>query len=353
MSVMLTNIFIMEEPYYIENLIRNAIEAQKAAFKGTKEEFEALTDEKLPGIISGITKVVMDEVFKYCVDDKNDFRKWELKTLKKINRKYGVAIRLFEAFIDLNAKISSITYNKYFKLFDNIDDQIKLDTLIANHVRACQVANEVKVLVANGYADGAHARWRTLHEICITFLYLYDSDYETIEMYNSYEVIDSWRKARDYKEGYEQLGFDEMTEAEWHAIDEERNKLIVKFGKEYAESYGWTMQGLPKGKRNIKELEKLVNKDYLRAVYAWSSENVHAGVSIIRQKLSLRENQQHKFLPGPNDCGFLDPVQYTSYSLTEMSTVLLGMEDSLMNKILEELLIFFQNELVKEFDKLN
>lgn len=341
----------MEEPYFIENLIGKIIQEQKAAFKGTEAEFNALTDEKLPEIIGNISKTVMDELFKYCLDDNNDFKKWEQKTLKKIDKKYGTGIRLFEAFIELNTKISSITYNKYFNLFDTIDDHIKLDTLIANHVRACQVANEVKVLIANGYADGAHARWRTLHEICITFLYLYDGDYETIEMYNSYEAIDSWRKARDYKEGYERLGFDEITDAEWQALDDERNNLIAKFGKEYAESYGWTMKGLPRGKRNIKELEKLVDKDYLRAVYAWSSENVHAGVSSIRQKLSLRENEQHKFLPGSNDAGFLDPVQYTALSLTEMSNVLLGMEDSLMNTILEELLTFFQQELIQEFDR--
>lgn len=343
----------MEEAYYIENLIEKTINEQKAAFKGSSVEFEALIEEKLPEVISSISKVVIEEVFNYCLDDKNDFKKWKQRTLKKINKKYGAGIRLFEAFIELNTKISSITYNKYFKLFDKLDDHIKLDTLIANHVRACQVANEVKVLVVNGYADGAHARWRTLHEICITFLYLYGSDHETIEMYNSFEIIESWRKARDYKEGYDRLGFDDMAETEWQALDTERNNLIAKFGKEYAESYGWTMKGLPKGKRNIKELEKLVDKDYLRAVYAWSSENVHAGVSSIRHKLSLRDEEQHKFLPGPNDYGFLDPVQYTSYSLTEMTNILLGMEDSLMNKILKELLIFFQNELVKEFDKKN
>ena len=103
---------------------------------------------------------------------------------------------------------------------------------------------------------------------------------------------------------------------------------------------------------NPEEIEKLVDKGYLRSVYTWANESVHAGVSGIRQKLSLREDEQYHFLTGPNDCGFLDPVQYTTYSLTAMSEVLLGMEDSMIHHIYEELLYFLQNEVVKEFDRL-
>jgi len=111
------------------------------------------------------------------------------------------------------------------------------------------------------------------------------------------------------------------------------------------------MKDLPKGKRNIRELEKLVNLNYLRAIYIWSNESIHGGVSGIKTKLSLRENEQHYFLTGPNDCGFIDPIYFTSISLSEMSNVFLDMEDSLMNKILRNLLSVFQNLVVEEFEK--
>lgn len=41
------------------------------------------------------------------------------------------------------------------------------DVMLRLHVRACQVTHEVIVLLENGLADGAMARWRTLHEITI------------------------------------------------------------------------------------------------------------------------------------------------------------------------------------------
>ena len=40
------------------------------------------------------------------------------------------------------------------------------------HARACQVASEVLVLLREGYADGAMARWRTLHELAVVAMYL-------------------------------------------------------------------------------------------------------------------------------------------------------------------------------------
>jgi hypothetical protein len=339
----------MEEEYYIENLIEKYIKKSKAKFKGSQIEFEKLIKDRIPEVIENISRGVMDEIYNYCLGSNNDTVKHERKIIRKIKKNYAVGIKIFEAFIELNSKISSITYNKYHTAFKEYNDQKKLDTLIANHVRACQIANEIKVLIANGFADGAHARWRTLHEISIIFLYLYDADYETIEMYNNYEIIESWKKAKEYNECYSELNFDPLEEGEMEYLEGERKKLIDKYGKEYAESYGWTLKDLLPGRRNIRQLEKLVGMDHLRVIYTWANENVHGGVSGIKTRLSLREDEQHFFLMGPNDCGFLDPVQFTSYSLMEISDRLLDMEDSIMNTILSEILCFFQNELVKEF----
>lgn len=342
----------MEKPYYIENLLKDFIQKLKLEYKDSEKEFDKAIQEKLPTAIESITKGLLEEIFDYCLDEQNDFKKRNREIADKISQNYSVGIKLFVGFMELNAKISSMTYEKYFKIFDTFDDHIKLDTLIAIHVRACQVANEILVLVKNGYADGAHARWRTLHELSITFLYLYDSDYEVIHMYNDYEIIEKYKKAKEYKNCEESLDLEKIEETEWQVLTKQREEIILKYGKEFSEGYGWTMKDLPKGKRNFKELEKYVGIDNLRIIYTWSNESIHAGVSGIKDKLSLRNDETHHFLTGPNDCGFLDPVQYTTNSLCQMSEVLLGMEDSLLNQIFEELLYLFQNEIVNEFNKI-
>jgi hypothetical protein len=337
----------MKEPFYIERLIQKAVDKEKARFNGSEKEFEKAIRKKIPKLITSLTEGLYRVVYQYCLDEKNDLKKWEKKVYIKIEKKYSIGIKLFEAFIELNTKISSYTYDKYFQIFDTIDDHLKLDTLISLHVRACQIANEIKVLVQNGFADGAFARWRTLHEICVTFLFLYDSNYDTIEMYNDFEIIEKLKKAKDYEQLCKELNWT-IEDINIEGLLLEKSKLIEKYGKDFIKDYGWTKNNL-QDSRTFKELEKKVSKDYLRTVYAWSCESVHAGVSGIRYKHSLRESEKHKFLTGPNDCGFLDPIQFTSFSLLEMSQVLLGMEDSIMNNVYYELLCTFQNKLVKEF----
>ncbi|WP_047450807.1 DUF5677 domain-containing protein [Alistipes sp. ZOR0009] len=342
----------MERPYYIENLIQDRIDKERSKYQGTSEEFEKEFNKKIPELIKSITGGLAETIFEYCVGEENDLKKRELEIVDKIESKYKTGLTLFEGFIELNSKISSITYDKFYKIFDTYEDHQKLDTLISNHVRACQIANEIKVLVSNGFADGAFARWRTLHEICVVFLYLYDSSYEIIEMYNDYAVIEEYRKAISYNECSDFFDWEPISEKELNQLSLNKEELISKYGKDFQKSYGWTMRSLPNGKRNFKELENLVAKDNLRAVYTWSNESIHAGVSGINTKLSLRDEEQNNFLTGPNDCGFLDPIQYATDSLYEMSSVLLGMEDSILNKVLVELLVFFQNEIVKEFDRI-
>jgi len=83
--------------------------------------------------------------------------------------------------------------------------------------------------------------------------------------------------------------------------------------------------------------------------YSWANENIHAGVSGIRQHLGVKEEDQHHFLIGLSNHGFLDPVQYTAVSLAEMSHTLLDMETSTMNTVMTELLTFLQQELVNAF----
>lgn len=337
----------MKEAFYIERRIQKAIDDEKAIFKGSETEFDKSIRKKIPKLISSLMERLYNVIYEYCLYEKNDLKKREREIQNKIDKRYSNGIKIFEAFIELNAKISSYTYEKYFQIFDLMEDHLKLDTLISLHVRACQIANEINVLVKNGYADGAFARWRTLHEVCVTFLFLYDSDYDTIEMYNDFEILEKLKKAQNY----EQL----CNELDWTIEDINlkelllaKDKLIEKYGKDFSKDYGWTKKHL-KEPRTFKELEKKVGKDYLRTVYAWSCESVHAGVSGIRYKHSLRKKEQHNFLSSSNDCGFTDPIQFTSYSLTEMSQVLLGMEDSIMNNVYNELLIEFQNKLVKEF----
>lgn len=49
------------------------------------------------------------------------------------------------------------------------------------HARACQVADEEICLMENGFADGAMARWRTLHELAVVAAVISEGDDDLAE----------------------------------------------------------------------------------------------------------------------------------------------------------------------------
>jgi len=48
----------------------------------------------------------------------------------------------------------------------------QFEALVRLQAGAARVAGEIYALLLSGYASGAHARWRTLHEIAVTALFI-------------------------------------------------------------------------------------------------------------------------------------------------------------------------------------
>jgi len=75
------------------------------------------------------------------------------------------------------------------------------------HVRACQVSDEVITLLENGFADGAMARWRTLHELGVVATLIADGDERLAERYIHHDAVDVKRQANDYEQVQVPIGY--------------------------------------------------------------------------------------------------------------------------------------------------
>jgi uncharacterized protein DUF5677 len=88
------------------------------------------------------------------------------------NKIWGKALNLLETLIDISLDTGTL-FDQKFRPFAIEENDIVFDALTRLHARSCQVSSEILTLLHNGFADGAHARWRTLHEISvIAFLFL-------------------------------------------------------------------------------------------------------------------------------------------------------------------------------------
>lgn len=63
------------------------------------------------------------------------------------------------------------------------ENDLVFDVLTRLHARGCQIGYEIYLLLSHGFADGAHARWRTLHEISVVASFISTHGQKVAESY--------------------------------------------------------------------------------------------------------------------------------------------------------------------------
>jgi len=149
--------------------------------------------------------------------------------------------------------------------------------MVQLHAQACLVAFEVWALLAAGYAQGALTRWRTLHEIATTMLFLHEHGEEVALRFWVHGGIERSRFAKVL----ESTDLEPFSVETIEEINADRESLISRWGKNFGESYGWAAGALGwEGKkggpsfRDIEESLKVLPSD-TRWIYKWASMYVH------------------------------------------------------------------------------
>ncbi|HEX4435658.1 MAG TPA: DUF5677 domain-containing protein [Solirubrobacteraceae bacterium] len=193
--------------------------------------------------------------------------------------------------------------------------------LVKLHARSCLVADEVIALLRGGFASGAHARWRTAHEIAVVGFFISGHGQETAERYLLHDAVESARAAIDYQQHASKLGYQPFSAEEIASIEDAVATLVARFGGPYYRQYGWAAAVLDNPKPTFRDLEATVSLDHLRPYYRMASHPTHAGPKGIVFDLGL--SGQDVMLAGPSDGGLADPGQSIAISLLQITTALL------------------------------
>lgn len=189
------------------------------------------------------------------------------------------------------------------------------DALARLHARGCRVASEARALLRTGHAEGAHARWRTLHEIAVTAFFIRDHDLG--ERYLSHVHATSHKAAVQYQEAAPRLNVTPFTDAEMADMERQRDALVARFGKEYTTDYGWAATALRKGRVTFRDLEAAVNMDHWRPYYRWASEGQHAGSRGLARPIGHMDPDDGPLLAGPSNAGLADPGMGVAIALSQ------------------------------------
>jgi hypothetical protein len=255
---------------------------------------------------------------------RSDQRKYEAYI-----RKYWLsALDLLETMIVI-ASDAGGDFNKELRNKDRNGRVSMVEAMTRLHARACQVASEVLALLRTGHADGAHARWRCLHEIVVVLFFIARNGEDTAERYLLHDAIESCKAALIYQNNAAKLGYDPLTETELAKFKANRESLLTRFGKEFDEEYGWAISGTGKKRPKFSDIEESVEMGHMRHFYKQASHNVHANPRGVFLKLGVFEDGPDILLAGPSVLGLADAGQGAAISICQATAALLMIEPNM------------------------
>lgn len=294
------------------------------------EDLTHLVDEYLedvPKTAQDISELLLSDLKNRAPEMLLEYKECRNKFEQHIWLDWGKAFELLEMFIVIATEAGN-EINEEFQESVSKSRDFVFEALIRLQVRACQVSNEILTLMKSGYADGAYARWRTMHEIAIVGYFVHKFGQDVAERYILHNTIESHRVVRQYQQYYTRLGYRSFPDEELVQFQASYEELIERFGSSYANSYGWASQALKKDNPNFSDLERVVGLEHWRSHYKMASHGVHANPKGVFFKMGVPEGEG-LLLAGSSNTGFTDPAHGTAISLLQITTTLLKLNFNL------------------------
>jgi hypothetical protein len=238
------------------------------------------------------------------------------------------ALDLYELGLHV-AQHCGAEFNKNFRPLGAATHDFQFEALSRLHGNAALVASEIYQLLLGGFASGAHARWRTLHETAIVMHFIDDQGPETAEAFLLHREVKAFEDAKHYRMHSQRLGIEELPTKEFEKLEHQANELLKRYGKGFGADWGWVASAIQKidpshrGAIGIKHLQKAVSSEHWNPYYRMANNAVHATSHSIRFNLG-RMIETPLILAGPSNAGLADPGHGALLSLLRATTTLMS-----------------------------
>jgi hypothetical protein len=208
-------------------------------------------------------------------------------------------------------------------------DESLLDALIRLHVRACRIASEIICLLKGGFADGANARWRSLHECAVTAMFLAQHGDRTAERYLRHVAVEQFRASQQYQQHCTALGLPPLTNVELNDLAGRYETAIAEFGADFKNEYGWAAESIGIRSPRFADIESHLDMGRWRPYYKMACHSVHAGAQGLYFCLSIIDGHEPSLLAGASNAGLCDPGHSAAISLMMVSAATLTAKSNL------------------------
>lgn len=326
----------------LESTFKEAI--KKLAIEG-RQIPEALQQELFNEQVATLPEQQLTLLLKSAPQMLKEHRSLERAFQARSFRRWRGAFDLFETIIVICSEVCEANELEGRQAAIEGDDFI-FEALSGLAPRALLVAREILCLLRGGYADGALSRWRTLHEITVTALFLASQGQEISHRYLAsfaYQSRYAAKQLNKYADRNSMQPFSEkeLADMEKHCVYfDERLNPQFKGG-----DYDWATPALNGRAANFAHIEEAVGLDHWRPYYRWASQHTHSAHRPGDRLLGMSEAIGVGALVGASNSGFVDPFQLTAHSLTKTVSAVLLYTPNLDRLVLVKILMILVDRL--------
>lgn len=337
-------------PNYLQEILNKSL--MQVLQDNTDSEIDIdLAVDKFTDSIPELADEITEILYKSLLDrTERTVKDWGRFRKSFENRHYQLwkkGFVLLEAFI-IGSFEAGQNFNNHYRDKAAASQDYVFDVLTRLHARAIHIGWEVLALLKAGYADGAHARWRTAHEIAVVANFIAMHGQETAQRYLEHEVIESYKAIRQYQQHAVQLKVEEATLEEVADIKNRFDELCRLYGPSFQSQYGWASKALTNKSPKFSDLEEAATLNHLRPYYRMASHNVHANPKGVMFRLGVSE-EANLLLAGPSNYGLADPAHGIALSVLQATIPMLNHEVNMDAIVIGKVLTKFADDIGEAF----
>ena len=258
----------------------------------------------------------------------NEYRRLNAGFEKRLRQRWGTALDLYFMIAISCQELAAEGYVDAKRKGGDDNELALLEAVSGLQAKACRTALDVHSLLEAGFAKGAQACARTIHELAVVAGVL--TKFATIPGHEAiglrfllFDHVTNQKDAEEHQQYAERLGQDHFSEDEMAEIRAARQDALNRF-PDMDQRNGWAA-GLPGLAKNptFAQLEVLAGLDHLRPYYTWASHEVHAYPKGVRLNQVQGVDGLVK-LSGRTDVGLADPAQSALIALTQVTASMLS-----------------------------
>ena len=214
----------------LQELLESTIEetlASRDLDEYPTKELESSFEDMIPGLVDNTAILILARIRKDASSGLKRHRKDRKGFEKRLNKLWKYPLDLLDLVIALSTEAGT-EFNRKFRNEAVSSDDAVFEALTRLHARGCQVSGEILALLHAGFADGAHARWRSLHEMAVVASLIQEHGQELAERYLLHETVQQYKLACEYEKFFDRLDDEPPFKENLDNLKVQRDELIAR-----------------------------------------------------------------------------------------------------------------------------